>query len=150
MSDTRTVQRCDNCGGIEGCTCVPAPMRKAQFQSWLNWGERGLSSDSIVSRITGAPIGSTRRIGSSHPYDPDDFRRCELLLREVPEAREHMHLLAADCPLWAALVGAWDELVALAESEAPGVFSGRRGGRAPKTYARMQELFEMARRRADV
>ncbi|MFF4026938.1 hypothetical protein ACFYY5_29220 [Nocardia elegans] len=142
MSDhTRTIRYCDNCGGIDMCTCAPAPMRLAQFQSWLNWGERGLSSEAIVGKLSGAPIG---HIGN-HPFDPGDFRRCELLLREVPEAREHMHLLAAECPVWAALIGAWDELVTLAESEAPGVFSGRRGGRAPKTYARMQELFEEAR-----
>lgn len=52
-------------------------------------------------------------------------------------------------PTWAALVDAWLELVALMDSELPGIFDGERPhGSAPKAYARMQEIRDAARGRS--
>lgn len=56
------------------------------FADWLARGERGISSETIVSRLSGIPVG-TYRWSSNYPHDPADFRRCELLLRWVPVAR---------------------------------------------------------------
>lgn len=121
---------------------MSAPVSIYAFTDWLAKGERGMSSESIVERLTGVPVGSRSRY--AWPHDPSDFRRCELLLRAVPQAREHFHLMADVSPTWARLVDAWDELVALGEEEAPGVFDGARGGKAPRLFARMTELIDSA------
>lgn len=115
------------------------------FTAWLASGERGLSSEAIVANLTGSRVG---RYGnrSDHPYDPSDFRRCERLLRAHPLARLHFAQMRDVTPTWAALVDAWPELVALAESEVPGIFDADRPhGSAPKTYARIQEIRNSAR-----
>lgn len=111
------------------------------FSGWLATGERGISSEAIVSRLTGVPVGQWH--GSSNPWDPSDFRRCELLLRRVPLARMALPMMRDVSPTWARLVDAWDDLVALAESEIPGVFDGPwRSGEARRTYAEMQRLID--------
>ena len=116
------------------------------FVGWLATGERGLSSEAIVTRLTSVPLIPTPRhpwTGGSHPHDRDDFRRCELLLREVPLARFAFHDMRSVSAEWAALVDAWDELVALAESEVPGMFTRPcPGGSAPLTYARMRRILD--------
>jgi hypothetical protein len=113
----------------------PVPIEA--FHSWLLHGERGASSETIVTHLTGVPI--TQR--SSHPYDPSDFRRCERLLRAVPAAAIDLHRMSDLSPVWARFVAAWDELVALGESEAPGIFGSANGrGSASRMYARMQEI----------
>ncbi|MBM4722555.1 hypothetical protein GS439_06885 [Rhodococcus hoagii] len=122
---------------------MPA-MDVRDFNGWLMMGERGISSNAIVIHLTGIYVGSVHRF--DYPHDPSDFRRCELLLRAVPEARRHLQKLASKGLIWEALVENWDELVALGESEVPGIFDGTSsgGGRAPKLYARMRELRETA------
>lgn len=111
------------------------------FTRWLATGERGVSSEAIVARLTEDDLWPPSR-GGNHPYDPGDFRRCELLLREVPQARPMLWRMQAESPEWAALVDAWDELVALAESE--GVFTSSYWY-APLTYARMRQIIDGAR-----
>ena len=113
------------------------------FVFWLASGERGISSNAMVSQITGRPVGR-RFAGGDHPYDPSDFRRCEQMLRQVPLARLYLSAMRERSPKWAALADAWDELVALLESEVPGIFAGGQRGKAPKTYARMRELLDSA------
>jgi hypothetical protein len=110
------------------------------FTMWLAQGERGISSNAIVARLTGVNLDRWGR-GTDIPYDPSDFRRCEMLLREIPLARLAFPLMHDVSPRWARLVDAWDELVALGESEVPGMFTGRYGS-APLMYARMTELRE--------
>ncbi|WP_330253086.1 hypothetical protein OG874_00275 [Nocardia sp. NBC_00565] len=91
------------------------PMALADFDGWLNHGDRGLSSNMIVAVITGVTDLPGKRVQASlHlPGDAGDFWRCENLLRAVPNAREHLDLVAAESPEWAALVEHWDELVTL-------------------------------------
>lgn len=115
------------------------PMLIHQFNAWLQFGERGLSSQAIVTQLTGVHLSGRYWTGWEYPYDPSDFRRCELLLRRVPQARVHLAVMKAD-PIWARLVDVWDELVVLAEEETPGCFDRRVRGAAPRLYARMQEL----------
>lgn len=112
-----------------------------EFREWLESGERGSSSETIVSVLTGVPISPRL----DHPYDPADFRRCELLLRAVPAARAEFHRMSEVSKTWAGLVEAWDELVALGESEVPGIFLlGRRAGSgsAPLMYRRMRDILD--------
>lgn len=116
------------------------PMRIEQFAMWLAVGERGISSEVIVTQLTGVRF----RGGGwdwCYPLDAGDWRRCELLLREVPEARQHLGAMNG-APEWVALVGAWNELVSLGEA-APGFF--KRYRHAPALQARVEELLEGAK-----
>jgi len=74
--------------------------------NWLETGERGTSSETIVEVMTGLNLTGCNR---SHPLDPADFRRCVLLLAQVPEFKPRMHEMSAESPLWAALVERWEE-----------------------------------------
>ncbi len=112
------------------------------FTHWLASGERGISSEAIVSQLTGCAVGNGHRHGSDHPYDPADFRRCELLLRASPLARlVFPSLMPSRSETWARMVERWDELVSLIESEVPGAFDRiPPGSSSPKAYALMRQL----------
>jgi hypothetical protein len=70
--------------------------------------------------------------GMDYPHDPSDFCRC---LHVSPFAPSHMR---GRSPEWDALVAHWDELADMLGEEHP-------SGNAPRTYARMKELFRNAR-----
>jgi hypothetical protein len=80
---------------------------------WLQNGERGMSSEAMCFHLMG-------KTGSkSHPWDPDDFRRCYLLLKAVPEwngftYRQRMKSLS---PEWARLIDQWDKLTGMLEEQ---------------------------------
>jgi hypothetical protein len=103
---------------------------------WLLKGERGLSSNAMVAHIMG--MGGT----ADHPYDPDDLRRCRLLVEQVPVIKICLPSMASCSPVWARIVAHWDELCSLMDAEAPDWRSRR--GSAPKTYALLQKLREVA------
>lgn len=119
------------------------------FTSWLAQGERGLSSEAIVSHLTRQRVGRREfsTFAADYPHDPDDFRRCELLLRQVPLARlMFASAMPSRSPEWAALVASWDEIAALLEAEVPGVYDAIPwGSKAPKSYALMRQLLDGAR-----
>lgn len=105
---------------------------------WLATGHRGISSEAIVSYLTGVPIGTGRpgRGGDgSVPYDPSDFNRCHQLLTRCPELKAELHRMADLGPIWAALVENWDKLTRLYLAEV-----GQCTGRAPRTYRIMREM----------
>lgn len=103
---------------------------------WLAQGERGVSSLAIFTVMTGLNVASGW--GLWPPADPSDLRRCELLLRAVPEFRGRLPEMASVSPVWKRLVGTWDELIATMDAESPGWDTGR-SGFAPRTYALMRE-----------
>ena len=104
-------------------------MEKDEFPGLFQWlanGERGISSEAIAETITG--VQCSRWMGfSNHPVDPDDFKRCELLLRQVPALRLRLHEMEAASAQWARLIGRWQEIVTTLETEIPGVFDGETG-----------------------
>lgn len=111
--------------------------------NWLASGERGASSNTIVQHLTGLDaLGGWR---GSHPWDPDDLRRCIKLLEACPILAERFDDMRDVSPEWAGLVAAWSELVATFDSEVPG-WRDRRSGSAPKTYARMRQIIANAER----
>ena len=79
---------------------------------WLTEGEHGTSSMWMLHAITGH---GKREYG--HPHDPDDFRRCYLVLKAVPELREDFAKLAATSATWKNLVDNWDQLTAMLEEQ---------------------------------
>jgi hypothetical protein len=95
---------------------------------WIVGDDTGMSSEAIWAHMVGAP-----KRHASHPYDPDDLGRCVRLLDKVPEWRARIGEMAPYSPEWAALVGDWPRLETTFALE-------MRNGRAPLTYARMQEL----------
>lgn len=105
---------------------------------WHGSGEHGISSEAIFDRLAFGIQG--RRWGSDYPRDPSDFRRCQLLLRRVPEWRERLPEMAANGPEWARLVERWDDIHALIEEEVPGYLEGHREGMARKAYDLMVTL----------
>jgi hypothetical protein len=109
---------------------------------WLASGERGQSSNTLFSILTGVNAHSGF-CGLSHPSDPDDFKRCEKLLRQCPELRADLWRMKGITPAWGPLVEHWDNLVELFESEVPGVLDGGKWPfRVPatKTYELMKSL----------
>jgi hypothetical protein len=105
--------------------------------AWHLDGEHGISSRAIFDRLTFGR--TTRQWGSNHPADPDDFRRCQLLLRAVPEFRARLSEMAAESPEWARLVERWDDIHALIEADVPGYLDGARGN-ANRAYHLMTSL----------
>jgi len=111
-------------------------MINQKANEWLKSGERGVSSETILSVMEDINVVMHR----SHPYDPSDFYRCCLLLESVPEYRARLNEMALVSKEWAILVEHWDELESLLKTE-------METGYAPKTYEKMQRLFEEAKER---
>jgi hypothetical protein len=110
----------------------------AHFTNWLAFGERGISSEAIVSRLTGTRVGGFQHF-STHPCDPADFRRCQLLLEAHPLAR--LKFMRDVSPQWERLVDAWDEIHEAILAEVPG-YLGRVSGAAPKAYRLMRRVID--------
>jgi hypothetical protein len=117
----------------------------SQAITWHLNGEHGISSEAIYDRLTYGV--TTARWFSNHPHDPSDFRRCELLLRAVPEFRARFSEMADESPVWRALVERWSEIAAVFEEECPGVFTYEDHGNrwAYRTYALMNSIISTAK-----
>lgn len=114
-------------------TTITLPAGAAE---WLRHGERGLSSEAIFSHLTGLTL--SRWGAALTPADPDDLRRCRLLLEQVPTLRAELHRMAETGTCWARLVPRWDEVCALMDEEAPDWRGGH--GSAPKTAELMRRI----------
>src|SRR5690606_32854600 len=90
------------------------------FTEWLASGERGLSSEAIVERLTGKRVTRYPSLRMGYPHDPSDLRRCMELLDAYPLARLAFPSMAEVSPVWAALVAVWDELEATLREEMAG------------------------------
>lgn len=114
-------------------------------QEWLCNGERGLSSESIFYVMTGLNLlgrwGAPER---NYPHDPDDFKRCELLLRAIPKFRNNLDKMSQLGGPWSRLVPKWDEISRLLEQEIPSIWGPECEGNAPKTYAFIRNLIKEA------
>lgn len=125
----------------------PAAVAKAEEENaaglskdaiqWMATGERGLSSETLFSYLTGHDIQS-KSYRNFFPGDPDDLRRCMLLLEQCPGLKPNLPRIVQAGPVWAALFARWDELTATFEAECPS-WRGRNWS-APKTFALMKEI----------
>lgn len=109
----------------------------ATLVDWLANGERGVSSNTIVTHLTGIDAMGNWPC-KSHPLDPDDLHRCRLLLERCPELLERFPMMGTLSPIWKRLVEEWGALCVMLDEEAPEWRKGR--GSAPKTYERMKAL----------
>jgi hypothetical protein len=101
-----------------------------ELLKWIATGERGLSSETIVAKLTGVDLIQGRM---SEPYDPSDFKRCLLLLEAVPELKPKMEKMKEVPNYWKLLIENWIELEILYNEE-------KASGIAPRLYAKMQQL----------
>lgn len=116
------------------------PDLDAAAAMWLATGEQGASSSAIFFRLTGARPNSLRDHDDPlpHPHDPDDLRRCRLLLEQVPAFQDRLGEMREVSPVWAALVDSWSDLCETMDAECPQWRDGR--GVARETYAKMVAL----------
>lgn len=130
--------RCPKCGagakdiGLGGgYGDAPPPSASIQDRAdwWLRRGETGISSKTIWCAFTGGAEHGP--FGCSWPHDPDDYRRCKLLLDLIPEWRSNIGKVAARFPWFKPFSDRWDEFDALYVEESP-------GKRCPKLYGLMQ------------
>ena len=104
---------------------------------WLLNCDTGMSSECLMATmLNGGKVKGITRETCSHPHDPSDFKRCVDLLNAVPTFRITLDVMKQVSKQWAVLVDHWDELETLLNEEI-----GQRS--APKTYARMKELFKL-------
>ncbi len=104
------------------------------INEWLASGERGISSEAIVSHLTGINIVAKHWF-STHPSDPGDLRRCALLIEAAPEIKSELPRMAEVSEVWKRLVGEWDNLVEMLHKE-----NKEHNGVCSKTFERMKAL----------
>jgi hypothetical protein len=91
-------------------------IEKAQF--WAIHGERGISSETIYSVICEEPLLPLLKQNSfCHPLDPDDFRRCYLLIKSVPEWKAKLEKMRSISAVWDKLVTHWNKLEKMLEEQ---------------------------------
>ena len=100
---------------------------------WFITGDVGMSSRDMAAYLS----GRKRRESISYPWDFGDFHRCERLLRAVPTLRAELPRMKECQGVWERLVDAWDDIVATAEEETPGVFDGHVPTKYPLKAAKM-------------
>lgn len=110
---------------------------------WLGAGERGISSETIFSHLTGLDVLRNHRGG--HPHDPDDWRCCELLLEAVPALRESFARMREQGAVWSALVDRWADIRATMDAECPGWRDPASHWVASQTYDLMKNIINAAR-----
>lgn len=114
-----------------------------EAQRWLACGERGSSSEALFTRLSGVNCTSGAfygRADANHPYDPDDFRRCRLMLEACPELAANLRDAAGMSHQWAALVADWENICTTMDGETPGWRSPHGNAQfAHKTYQLIQQ-----------
>lgn len=85
------------------------------YQWWIQHGEHGISSKTMLNHILRSDV--IKNYSKCHPLDPDDFRRCYLLLKAVPQLRKDLHTMKSLSWQWANLVDNWDKLTELLEEQ---------------------------------
>jgi hypothetical protein len=108
---------------------------KDKALNWLFNGEKGMSSEYLCATLLG--IKGVK----AHPHDPSDLRRCFLLVDVVPSFKAKLMLMQKKSKEWSVLVKHWDELEELLLSECH-KYQNYMFHSAPRTYARMKELFK--------
>ena len=107
---------------------------------WLANGERGISSNTMFTVLTG--IDALNGWRYDHPHDPDDLKRCRLLLERCPQLKNVFFEMEKVSKTWALLVSDWDNLCKTMDEECPEWRNGK--GSAPKTYEMMKAILRKA------
>lgn len=95
---------------------VNEPEAKTEEQNadwWLKNGEQGISSKTMFFYLSGRKFKLVDY--ESTPSDPDDFKRCYLLIKAVPQFRDKLHLLKSVNQTWSNIVDNWGKLTEMYE-----------------------------------
>lgn len=84
---------------------------------WLEYGERGASSETIFSHLDIYNLLNRLYKDSVHPQDPSDFHRCYKLLQTIPEWKQELYKIKNLSPIWNRLIDNWDKLTYLLEEQ---------------------------------
>ncbi|MDR6534492.1 hypothetical protein [Variovorax soli] len=123
----------------------------AQAVRWLAAGEQGLSSLALFTLLTGVRPPHYGGAALDLPGNAQQFRRCRLLVEQVPSLQPALRQLArrvADPELvsWAALAETWKDLCAQMDHEWPAWRT--QPGRAPGVNAMLACFHEVETDRA--
>ena len=115
--------------------------------NWLASGERGSSSNTMFTHLTGFDAECMRGLPApfwknQHPSDPDDLSRCRLLLEDCPELAADLDKMKTCSDVWKSLVENWNELCLMMDKEAPNWRQGY--GEAPETFRMMRKMITEA------
>lgn len=105
---------------------------------WLSSDDTGMSSLFLASKLAPEQVSEQEY---AIPHDPSDFGRCIKLLEAEPALRDRLAIMRSVSNQWSQLVERWDEIERLLCEEAPDWSNGN--GRAPKTYALIQEIVNL-------
>lgn len=111
--------------------CAKTDLSEAAAR-WLASGERGISSNTIFTRLTG--VDALGDWCQSYPSDAWDLRRCRLLLEQCPELAAKFPEMAKASKKWAALVRDWDMICKTMDEELPDWRTPPKSSTAPRTY----------------
>lgn len=107
MKAVRCACGSSNCG--MGGSYTDAPPISAPILDRVRWwqdrGEHGTSSETIYAAFCGGQPRNT-----DVPHDPDDFRRCKLLLDLLPEWRAGLGKVVSVYPWFAPMIAQWSEI----------------------------------------
>ena len=85
---------------------------------WMQYGERGISSNTMVCVCYSIETKDIMQdFGFCHPLDADDFRRCWLLVKAVPEIKKRFLALSLVSFEWCGIVEGWEALAAMFEAK---------------------------------
>lgn len=93
------------------------PDLSKQAVLWLAHGERGLSSETIFTLVTG--VRCLEDDDMSVPHDTGDFRRCQRLLEQCPEIASNFTQVMSKQEGWGKIVQYWTEILTRLDKEAP-------------------------------
>lgn len=88
-----------------------------KMEFWIEHGEQGTSSKTIFMILSGINPRFGGNFRCDHPHDPDDFRRCYLLLKTIPEWKLRLFELKEISLVWSNLVDNWDKLTEMLEEQ---------------------------------
>lgn len=107
--------------------------------AWLANGERGVSSDTIFTKMTGVDTGVEI---FDIPHDAWDFMRCRKLLEQCPEIASKFHKEMARDPKWEPLVKNWKRICDSLDKEAPDWRNTRRMEYPRETGKLMRKIIQ--------
>lgn len=108
----------------------------AEIQSkvliWVATGRVGASSKAMAMAACELPNDG------SYPRDPDDLNRCLLMLKAVPEVRDHFDKIEALGVVWGRLIKRWEDIEAAFLDEVG--LNWSKAEDAPVTYKLMRQV----------
>jgi len=96
-------------------------LERENLKWWIENGEQGTSSKTMVKYLSTSIEYYVKH--ECHPHDPDDFRRCHLLMEAVPQFKSKIRRMKSVSKTWSNLIDNWDKLTKMLKSEEIAMYS---------------------------